>query len=65
MDVRCRVGWFTASKMTLQHHFGTTVPQFSNNLPPPAKVYRRKGAPMHPSTAYHCTKTLNMYEKWI
>ena len=65
MDVRCRVGWFTASTMTLQHHSGSISPQFSKNPPPPTQVYERKGAPICPSTAYQCTKTLYIYMIWM
>ena len=63
MDMRCRVGWFTAStSMTLQHHFGTTVPQFSKNLPPTCIGVLHKDAPMRPSTAYQGAQTLYIYD---
>jgi hypothetical protein len=59
MDVRCRVGWCTASTTTLKHHSGSTVPQISIN------PHHHKGAPICLSTTCQDAKTLILYIIWI
>ncbi len=65
MDVRSRVGWFTASKHDTTMLFGLTLspnfPKFGI-WPPPAQVELCKGAPICPSsTAYEVAQTLHKH----
>ncbi len=64
MDVRSRVGWFTASKHDTMMLFGLTLspifPKFGI-WPPPAQVQLCKGAPICLSAAYEVAKTLHKH----
>ena len=43
----------------------TLVPNFPKISPPPAQMYRHKGAPIRPSTAYQGAQTLYIYMIWM
>jgi len=66
MDAGCSQWGFSASTVTPQHHTGSAIPLFSWKLPSPVHVMvRHTDAPICPSTASPCDKTLCIHPIWM